>query len=189
MTTIVGLSGSLRQASFNSSLLKAAVALAPAGVTLEPASIRGVPVYDGDLESQEGIPPAVAELKERVAGADGLLLFSPEYNNSLPGPFKNAIDWMSRPSSDIGRVFRDRPVAVLGASPGGFGTTLAQTAWLPVLRHLGTRPWFGGRLMVARAREAFDEQGELTSERLREQLQTFLKGFAEFVAEQKLGKG
>ena len=76
--------------------------------------------------------------------ADGLLLVTPEYNNSIPGVFKNAIDWLSRPSADIPRVFGGRKVAVIGASPGGFGTLLSQTAWLPVLKTLGTNPWFGG---------------------------------------------
>ena len=94
------------------------------------------------------MPAAVAKLKEQVAAADGLLLVTPEYNNSIPGVFKNAIDWLSRPAADIPRVFGGRKVAVIGASPGGFGTILSQTAWLPVLKTLGTNPWFGGRLLV-----------------------------------------
>ena len=94
MTTILGISGSLRKASYNTALLRAAVELVPGGVRLESAGIHGIPLYDGDLEAAEGIPDAVAELKERVAAADGLLLVTPEYNNSIPGPFKNAIDWM-----------------------------------------------------------------------------------------------
>jgi len=105
---------------------------------------------------------------------------TPEYNNSLPGVFKNAIDWLSRPASDIGRVFGGRPVAVIGASMGGFGTILAQDAWLPVLRTLGTRPWFEGRLMVSRAQGAFDADGRLKDDAVRDQLARFLDGFAAF---------
>jgi chromate reductase len=180
MTRLVGLAGSLRKASFNAGLLRAAVALALEGVELVPAGIQGIPVYDGDLETAEGIPEAVTRLNDLVAGSDGLILFSPEYNNSLPGAFKNAIDWMTRPKGDIARVFRGRPVAVVGASPGGFGTILGQNAWLPVLRTLGTRPWFEGRLMVSRAGAAFDAAGDLTDDKVREQLRDFLAGFAAF---------
>jgi NAD(P)H-dependent FMN reductase len=178
---ILGISGSLRKGSYNTALLKAAVGLMPDGVQLEAASIHGIPLYDGDLEAAQGIPPAVQALKDRVLQAQGLLLVTPEYNNSLPGAFKNAIDWLSRPSADIAKVFGDRPVGVIGASPGGFGTILAQNAWLPVLRTLGTRPWFGGRLQVSRAGNVFDAAGELTDEAIRAQLRKYLAGFVDFI--------
>ena len=97
-------------------------------------------MYDGDVEMADGIPPAVVALKTLVASADGLLIVTPEYNNSIPGVLKNAIDWMSR-GGDMKAVFGDKPVAVIGASPGGFGTVLAQTAWLPVIKALGASPW------------------------------------------------
>jgi NAD(P)H-dependent FMN reductase len=182
MTTIIGLSGSLRAGSLNSSLLRAASEEMPAGVTLEIDTIKGIPLYDGDLEASQGLPDAVAKLKERIAATDGLLLATPEYNNSLPGVFKNAIDWLSRPDSDIARVFGGRPVGVIGASPGGFGTLLAQTAWLPVLKTLGTAAYFGGRLQVSRAREVFDGNGTLVDARVREQLKKYLAGFCAFAA-------
>lgn len=139
MTRIFGLAGSLRRASFNAGLLRAAAELAPAGVEVEVHSIADVPIYDGDLEAETGLPEAVVRLQEGLAAADALLLVTPEYNNGIPGAFKNTIDWMSRPPA--GRtLFRGKPVAIIGASPGNFGTTLAQTHWLPVIRTLGWSP-------------------------------------------------
>jgi chromate reductase len=182
MAVIVGISGSLRAASINSALLRAAAGLMPAGSTLDIASIRDIPLYDGDVEADQGIPPAVAALKRKIIAADGLLLVSPEYNNSIPGVFKNAVDWLSRPPADAPRVFGNRPVAVIGASPGGFGTILAQNAWLPVLKTLGTRHWSGGRMMVSRAGSVINEAGELTDDKTRELLRQFMQGFVAFAA-------
>lgn len=176
MTTILGLSGSLRRASFNSGLLRAAHDLAPAGVTVVVGDISQVPLYNGDEEAAHGTPPAVATLVAQLAAADGLLLVTPEYNNGIPGVFKNAIDWMSRGEGLA--LFVGKPVAVIGASPGGFGTTQAQTHWLPVLRTLKTRPWWDGRLMVSRARGLFDDAGNLTDEETRQTLAGFVAGFA-----------
>lgn len=179
MPALLGISGSLRQGSYNTALLRAAVTLMPAGSTLELATLHGIPLYDGDVEARDGIPPAVQVLKDRILACDGFLLATPEYNNGMPGVLKNAIDWLSRPSSDIKRVFGNRAVAVLGASPGGFGTILAQNAWLPVLRTLGTRPWFGGRLMVSRAGQVFDDAGEMVDEKTKALLQVFLRDFVD----------
>jgi NAD(P)H-dependent FMN reductase len=181
MTRIVGISGSLRKGSFNSALLREAVGLMPDGATLEIATIDGIPLYHGDEEAEKGIPPVAVALKDAIAGADGVLLVTPEYNNGIPGVFKNAIDWASRPPSDIGRVFGGRPFAVIGASPGNFGTILAQDAWLSVLRTLGTQPWFGGRLMASRASGLFDGDGKLTDDAIRDRLRDFLAGFVTFV--------
>jgi chromate reductase, NAD(P)H dehydrogenase (quinone) len=181
MPRILGISGSLRRGSYNTALLNAAVPLSEAGTELEIASIRGIPLYDADVETGEGIPQTVQDLKARVIACDGLLLATPEYNNGVPGVFKNAIDWLSRPSAGIPNVFDNRPVAVIGASPGPFGTVMAQNAWLPTLRHLRTRPWFGGRLVVPRAGHVFNEAGELVDEAVRNQLREFLRGFASFI--------
>jgi len=181
MARVLGLSGSLRAGSLNTALLRAAAGLMPVGSTLELATLHGIPLYDGDAEARDGIPRAVQALKDRIVACDALLLGTPEYNNGVPGVLKNGIDWLSRPPADIGRVFGNRPVAVIGASPGGFGTILAQNAWLPVLRTLGTRPWFGGRLMVSRAGQVFDPAGEMVDEKTKAQLQQFLQGFVDFI--------
>ncbi len=182
MARIVGLAGSLRKASYNAALLRAAAACAPAGTEVDIASIAGIPLYDGDLESAEGVPGAVTELKERIATADGLLLVTPEYNHSIPGVFKNAIDWLSRPGKDIPRVFGDKPVAIIGATPGAGGTRSSQTAWLPVLRSLGTRTWAGRQLYVSGAGQAFDAEGRLVDEKVGRLLAEFMAGFAAFVS-------
>jgi len=179
---IAGLPGSLRAGSLNARLLAAARALAPEGCSVEALSLRGVPLYDADVEAAEGLPAAVVSLKARIVAADSLLLVTPEYNNSLPGVFKNTIDWLSRPPADIVRVFGERPVGLIGATPGVAGTRLAQSAWLPVLRTLGMRPWFGRQLYVTGAHKLFDESGELTDEGTRDRLSTYMREFAAFVA-------
>jgi NAD(P)H-dependent FMN reductase len=181
MAKIVGISGSLRKGSFNTALLRAAAELSPDGLTVEIASIKGIGLYDGDLEDAEGVPDKVGELKDRIAGSDGLLIVTPEYNNSIPGVLKNAIDWLSRPPEDIPRVFRNRPVGLIGATPGGMGTTLSQTAWLPVLRTLGMRPWFEKKLYVSYANKIFDASGVLVDEKMRNRIEAYMAGFAEFV--------
>jgi len=183
MARILGISGSLRAGSYNTALLRAAQAIAGPAIELEVATLHGIPLYDGDVEQREGLPMAVRELKEKVVASDGVLLATPEYNNGIPGVFKNAIDWLSRPPGDSSRVFRDRPVALIGASPGGFGTILAQNGWLPVLRALRVRFWSGGRLMVSRASQIFDASGEIADEPTREQLGKFVEGFAAFAVQ------
>lgn len=176
MTTILGLSGSLRRASYNAGLLRAAREVAPEGVEVQIGSIQDVPLYNGDEEAAHGTPPAVALLNRQMAAADGLLLVTPEYNNGIPGVFKNVIDWMSR--GEGLNLFKGKPVALLGASPGNFGTGQAQTHWLPVLRTLGTSPWWEGRMLVSRAGELFDRDGNLTDDATRARLADFVAGFA-----------
>jgi NAD(P)H-dependent FMN reductase len=183
MTRILGISGSLRAGSYNTSLLRAARGHLPADVSLDVATLHGIPLYDGDDEQRDGIPAAVLLLKQQIVASDGVVLATPEYNNGIPGVLKNAIDWLSRPPADAPRIFRDRPFAVVGASPGGFGTMLAQSAWLPVLRTLGARHWSGGRLMVSRAADVFDAAGALTDDAIARQLAQFLSGFAAYAAE------
>jgi NAD(P)H-dependent FMN reductase len=179
---IIGIAGSLRSGSFNQALLRAAVEECPAEATLEVESIRGIPLYDGDVEMNDGIPSRAAELKDKVAAADALLLVTPEYNNSIPGTFKNAIDWMTRPPADVPRVFGNKPVGLMGASPGAYGTLLSQTAWLQVFRTLRMRAYFGQLLYVGGATRVFDASGRLVDDAIRKRLRAYMEGFVAFIA-------
>jgi chromate reductase len=181
VTSIIGISGSLRAKSYNTAVLRAAVALVPPDCAIRSESIADIPLYNGDIEAQDGIPAAVARLKDLIAASDGLLLVSPEYNNSIPGVTKNAIDWLTRPASDIARVFGGKPVAIAGASPGGFGTMLSQNAWLPVFRTLGAELWPGGRLLVSRVATLVDADGEISDAATRESIRKFVGGFVAHV--------
>lgn len=177
MISILGISGSLRENSYNSALLEAAKHMFPDVITV--GSIKDIPLYNADVEA-DGIPAAVLNLKQQLADADGLLLVSPEYNSSVPGVLKNTIDWLSRPSMDIRNVFSNKPVAVTGTSPGGFGTILSQSAWLPVFRGLGARHFTGERLMISAAARVFGDEGMLQDESVRQRLEQFMLGFIEF---------
>jgi len=181
MTTIVAIAGSLRRKSYNRSLIKACTEFAPEGVEVQIGSIHGIPLYDADMEEFEGIPDAVKKLKDQMAKADALIIASPEYNQGVPGVLKNALDWCSRPPKDIGRVFANKPVALMGATPGGMGTVAGQYAWLPTLRALGLQTWAGGKLTMSAAHEKFDDEGNLTDEQTQAKLREFLSGFAVFI--------
>lgn len=177
---IIALSGALRRASYNTALLRAAAGLAPEGVSIELRTLHGIPLYDGDVEA-EGVPPAVTELREAIRAADALLIGTPEYNNSIPGVLKNGLDWLSRPSGEGGKLFGGKPTALVGATPGGFGTVQSQDALLSVLRAFGNDFWMGGRLMVSKAGTVFDAEGQLIDDKVRAQLQQFVEGFVGFV--------
>ena len=177
---IVALGGSLREASRNRALLHEAAALAPAGAELDLghlAVIGSLPLFSQDMLERDGPPSGVAELKDALRAADGLLLATPEYNWGVPGFLKNAIDWASRPARDIPQVFGDLPVALIGAGGSG-GTRVAQNAWLSVFHYLKMRPWSGHVLYIDRASERFDEANRLSDEATREQLRAVVTGFA-----------
>ncbi|KQW51343.1 MULTISPECIES: NADPH-dependent FMN reductase [unclassified Roseateles] len=177
---IIALSGALRRASYNTALLRAAIALAPEGVTIELRTLHGIPLYDGDVEAV-GIPEAVTTLREAIRAADALLISTPEYNNAIPGVLKNGLDWLSRPSGEGAKLFGGKPTGLMGATPGGFGTVQSQDAMLSVFRTFGSDFWMGGRLMVSKAGTVFDADGQLVDEKVREQLQRFVHGFVDFV--------
>lgn len=185
MAKIVGIAGSLRKDSYNAALLRAAAASTPDGSEVAIASLRDIPLYDGDVEAGSGIPEAVRKLKDEIAAADGVLIVTPEYNNSIPGVLKNTIDWLSRPGSDIPRVFGNRPVAVMGATPGRGGTILAQAALLPIFRTLGMHVWAGPRIYVSGANKAFDASGNLVDEQVRGLVAQLMTSFVGFLATRK----
>jgi chromate reductase len=183
MTRLLGISGSLRAGSHNTALLRAAQQVAGEDVQFEIATLHGIPLYDGDLEAASGVPAAVKELKQRIIASDGILLATPEYNGGIPGVMKNAIDWLSRPGTDIPKVFRGRPFALLGATPGGFGTVLSQNAWLPILKQLGVQLWSGGRIVMSHVPGLVDVSGTITDEATRKLVREFVRGFAVFAAQ------
>jgi NAD(P)H-dependent FMN reductase len=177
---ILAFGGSLREASRNRALLDEAKALTSADTELDLSALNvigSLPLFNQDVVERDGLPPAAVELKDSLRAADGLLIATPEYNWGIPGFLKNAIDWASRPASDVSGVFGDLPVALIGAG-GGSGTRNAQSAWLPVFRYLKMRPWFGAFLFVDRAAERFDDDNRLTDEATREQLRAVIDGFA-----------
>ncbi len=183
MLTLVGFSGSLRRGSYNAALLRAAASVMPADSELRIESIAGIPLYDADEEAEHGVPEGARRLKDAIAAADGLLIVTPEYNNSIPGVTKNAVDWLSRPSTDILRVFGGRPVAITGASPGRLGTVLSQNAWLPVLKTLGADLWSGGRLLVSQASTLVDSNGAIVDPATLKNLRKFMEGFVAYAKE------
>ena len=168
---VLAVSGSLRADSYNTRLLEAAAAAAPAGVEVElldPALIADLPLYDQDLED-EGAPASVDLLREAWAGADAILFATPEYNGSVPGGLKNAIDWASRPKFDA--ALTNKTVGVIGASTGQFGAMWAQQDLRKILGIAGARV-VGDGLPVARAHEGFPD---LVHEQLRGVLQTLVE--------------
>jgi chromate reductase len=172
---ILAVSGSLRGDSFNTSLLRAAAEVAPEGVELELWEGLGeLPVYDQDLEDGE-TPASVRRLREAWSAADAILFATPEYNGSIPGGLKNAIDWASRPK--LRAALTNKTVAVVGASTGQFGALWAQQDLKKVLGVAGARV-VGTEIPVGRAHERFDAGGRLLDAELREQLRLHLETLA-----------
>jgi chromate reductase len=168
---ILGISGSLRQGSYNTSLLRTAAGLLPDDVELELwGRLKEVPPYDED-DDVDPAPPSVAALRKAVADADAILFATPEYNSSVPGQLKNPIDWVSRPHPT--NPLRNKPVAVVGASTGAFGAVWSQAELRKVLAATGARV-VEGEVAVGHAPTRFDESGMLVDENLLEQLQEVL---------------
>ena len=179
---ILALSGSLRRDSFNRRLLQAAARLAPSGMQIDVSdALAGVPLFDEDLESATGGgPEGVWRLRAAVATADGVLIATPEYNQSLPGVLKNAIDWLSRPAPE--EVLAGKPVAIVGASSGRWGTRLAQAALRQTLAATESRVMPAPMLFVRDAAQRFDAtDGQLRDAATLESLQTLLQAFAGWI--------
>jgi chromate reductase len=179
---ILGIAGSLRQGSWNRKLLLAAEELLPDGVELELwEGLKAIPPYDED-DDRDPAPAAVAELRSAIAGADAIFVATPEYNSSIPGQLKNAVDWASRPFAT--NPLRNKPVAVVGASTGAFGAVWAQAELRKVLGATGARVLESG-VAVGHAQNQFDEDGHLLQSHFRDELGGVLAGLLELAYERQ----
>jgi Predicted flavoprotein len=174
---VIALSGSLRKGSYNTAALRACQTLAPAGMTIDIGSIADVPLYDADVQAK-GFPESVQRLAKQIEEADALLFATPEYNYSVPGTLKNAIDWLSRlqPSP-----FAGKPAAIIGASMGPVGTGRAQYHLRQIGVFLDLRFLNKPEVLIGSAHERFDAEGRLTHEPTREFLGKFLLAVQDWV--------
>ncbi len=175
---ILGVAGSLRAASYNRSLLRAAQALAPADMTIEVFDLHPVPLYDGDVEAA-GDPPGVAAFKTALRAADGVLFATPEYNHGVPGVMKNAVDWASRPPR--GAALDAKPVGIIGASPGATGSARGQSQLRQAFEFTNSYCMPQPEVLVFRAHEKIDADGNLTDQPTRDFLGKYLVAFAAWV--------
>jgi len=176
---IFGIAGSLRAGSYNLALLRAAGEMLPPGVTLEIGRIDDVPLYNADVQNSEGDPESVKRLKRQIEEADAFLVATPEYNYSIPGVLKNAIDWVSRPPKTC--ALRKKPVGIMGASGGESGTIRSQLALRQIFVYTDSYVMAQPELRVTKAAGCFDEHGRLIDEALRERLGLFLYALADWV--------
>jgi len=173
---VLGISGSLRQGSYNSALLRTATELMPPGMTLEIFDLAPLPIFNADYEKP--FPEAVLEFRTRLAQANALLIATPEYNSSISGALKNAIDWASRSPQ---QPLNGKPVAMIGASTGNFGTLRAQLHLRQILTHVGALPLGKPEVLVARAEQVFDADGNLIDEAARGFLRDLLTALAGWI--------
>jgi len=159
---VLGVAGSLRLGSLNRALLRAAVKLAPSGMTIETFDLNEVPLYNGDVEAA-GDPPGVTAFKDAIRAADAVLFVTPEYNHGVPGVMKNAVDWASRPARDA--ALNGKPVGIIGASPGQTGTARGQSQLRQAFEFTNSYCMPQPEILVFRALEKFDASGELTDEK------------------------
>jgi chromate reductase, NAD(P)H dehydrogenase (quinone) len=175
---VLGVSGSLRKGSFNTAALNAAIELAPPELAIERFDIREIPPYDEDVKAQ-GFPAPVQAFREKIRAADALLLVTPEYNYSIPGVLKNAIDWASRPPE---QPFEGKPIAIMGASGGALGTARAQYHLRQVFIFLNAPIMLRPEVMIAAAQTKFDATGKLTDQPTRDAIAGLLKAFPAWIA-------
>ena len=177
---LVGFSGSLRKGSYNTLLLKAASHLLPADVSMDIVSIEDIPLYNADLDlpASKERPKTVEHFRKMLADADGILISSPEYNYSIPGGLKNAIDWASR--GEDSPLLR-KPVAVIGATTGLWGTTRMQMAFHNVFLFLDMKPVYKPEVLVAHAEKKFDKDGNLIDETSKKLVRQKLEALKEMI--------
>ena len=174
---VLGVSGSLRRGSFNTAALRTAQELAPEGMTIEIADISEIPPYNDDVRQEQGYPPPVERLRAEIAAADALLFVTPEYNYSVPGVLKNAIDWASRPPN---QPLDGKPVAIMGASPSLLGTARAQYHLRQMLVFLNAFPINKPEVFITQAAQKFDENGRLTDQTARDLIRQLLVALADW---------
>ena len=175
---ILGINGSLRKGSYNKKLLNAAILLKQENIEIEVFDLKDIPMFNTDLEKEE-IPEAVKIFKEKIEESDGLLISTPEYNYSIPGALKNAIDWASRPSGNSPLI--KKPVAIMGGSGGMSGTIRAQTHLRQILQHSNMMDMKRPEVLVTRIQDKFDQNGTLIDEPLIEHLKKFLISFEKWI--------
>jgi chromate reductase len=176
---VVGFAGSLRRASYNRALLRAAAELAAPKLHVTIHDLSPIPLYNADIEA-EAIPSSVAELRTAVRQADALLIATPEYNHGVPGVLKNTIDWLSRPPRES--ALNGKVAAIMGASPGTTGTARSQTQLRQAFVFTNTYALLQPEVLVARAHEKFDADGRLTDQGTRDFIQAFLARFADLIS-------
>jgi chromate reductase, NAD(P)H dehydrogenase (quinone) len=183
--TILGIAGSLRKESLNRAALRAAQKLVPEGVRLEIFDLAGIPVFNQDDDSQP--PQRVTEFKAQIRAADAILFATPEYNYSIPGVLKNAIDWASRPYGDS--AWEGKPVGIMGASPGRLGTARAQYHLRQVFVFLNMYPLNRPEVMISGADDLFDAAGNLTDEATRGYIRKLLEALVQWTRRMQAAKG
>jgi chromate reductase, NAD(P)H dehydrogenase (quinone) len=171
---VLALAGSLRAASYNRALIRAAETRAPSGMRITTFDIAAIPMFNADVEAA-GVPAAVAQFKDAIAAADALLIATPEYNHGVPGVLKNALDWASRPAGES--PLWEKPVGVIGASPGQVGTARAQSQIRQTFEFTNCICMNQPELIVFRAHERFDANGNLTDETVARFLDAYLGAF------------
>ena len=182
--TILGIAGSLRQASYNRAALRAAAQLVPEGARLDTFDLAGIPPFNQDEEAN--LPSRVVELKRSIRAADAILLVTPEYNYSIPGVLKNAIDWASRPYGD--NSWDGKPVAVMGASVGSLGTARAQYHLRQLVVGLNMHAVNRPEVLISNAAERFDEHGNLKDENTRKHIRNLIETLVEWAQQLERGK-
>jgi chromate reductase len=179
---VLGLSGSLRKGSFNTAALRAAIELAPEGMRIERFDIGEIPLYNEDVK-QKGYPPAPDNLRHRIRAADAVLLVTPEYNYSMPGVLKNAIDWASRPPD---QPFAKKAIGLMGASTGRLGSARAQYHLRQCFVYLNSYVMNTPEIFIAEAHKKFDAEGRLSDEQTRDFIAKFLVSLKDWIALHRL---